>query len=150
MELAAWEALLGNLDVDVEAVRVGGVLHRRVGRREGTYYTPMGAVTAERSLYRPATIRNGKTVDAISLRTGALEGSWLPCIARPIAYLLQKGTSREAEETARELRCLPYSRSSMERVGHAVGAALDSSRRSASDACRAATPKTWRPPWRRW
>ena len=56
------------------------------------------------------------------MRAGVVDGSWLPRTARAIAHLMSQVTSREAEAMGRELMRLPYSRSSIERVGHAVGA----------------------------
>lgn len=47
-----------------------------------------------------------------------------PRTARAIAHLIAKGTSREAADTPEALIRLPYSRSSFERAGHAVGALL--------------------------
>jgi hypothetical protein len=51
--------------------------------------------------------------------------------ARAVAHLVAQVTSREACATSRELMRLPYSRCSIERVGHAVGAALTEARREA-------------------
>jgi hypothetical protein len=119
VERAAHQSVLAALDVDAPAVVIEGRLHTRVHRAEGRYYTLAGDVVVERSLYRAA--RNGPVVDAISLRTGAVDGAWLPETATAMAHLLQQGTSREAEDTARRVGRLPYSRSSFERVGHAVG-----------------------------
>ncbi|HKO66706.1 MAG TPA: hypothetical protein VJU53_02780 [Burkholderiaceae bacterium] len=56
------------------------------------------------------------------MRAGIVDGSWLPRTARAVAHLMSQVTLREAEATGRELMRLPYSRSSIERVGHAVGA----------------------------
>lgn len=121
IERAAHERLLAALDVDAPAVLIDGQLHTRVHRVEGRYYTLAGDVVVLRSLYRAR--RNGTVVDAISLRTGALDGGWLPETAAAMAQLLQQGPSREAETTAQRVGRLPYSRCSFERVGHAVGRA---------------------------
>jgi hypothetical protein len=47
---------------------------------------------------------------------------WLPRTARAMAHDVQKASSREAEASASEHKRLEYSRSSFERVAHAVGA----------------------------
>jgi hypothetical protein len=130
VERAVHQRLLTALDVDAPAVVIDGRVHTRVHRVEGRYYTLAGDVVVMRSLYRAT--RNGKVVDPISLRTGAVEGGWLPETATAMAQLLQQGPSREAEETAHRLGRLPYSRCSFERVGHAVGA-LYSARKTAID-----------------
>ena len=57
----------------------------------------------------------------VAVRVGAVDGRWLPRTARAIGHLIAQGTSREAAVTSRELCRLPYSRSTFERVGHAVG-----------------------------
>lgn len=122
IERRAHAALLGALDIDAEAIRVGGELHRRVGRYPATYYTAAGPVVIERSTYRPGAPRNAPTVDPISLRAGVVGAGWLPDTARAMAFLLQQGTAREAHATARELARLPYTAASFDRVAHAVGA----------------------------
>ena len=119
VERAAHQSILAALDVDAPTVVIDGRVHTRVHRAEGRYYTLAGDVVVERSLYRAE--RNGPVVDAISLRAGAVDGGWLPQTATAMAHLLQQGTPREAEDTAQRLGRLPYSRSSFDRVGHAVG-----------------------------
>lgn len=109
------------LDLDAKQVFVDGAPWRRVGREEAEYFTKEGPVRVERALYRQCGKRNGKTVDTISLRVGAIN-RWLPETAKAMSFLMQQGPSREAEATARTLGVLPYSRSSFERVGHEVGA----------------------------
>lgn len=114
--------VLQGLDLDAQRVLVGGKPHTKVGRYEATYKALEGEVKVTRNLYRPAGVRNGKTVDLIGAQLGVVEDGWLPETATAMAFLLAQGTSREAEATARMLKRLPYSRCSFERVGHAVGA----------------------------
>jgi hypothetical protein len=113
-------------------VRIDGRVYTRVHRAEGRYYTLAGDVVVERSLYRAE--RNGPVADSISLRTGALEGGWLPETATAMAHVLQQGPSRDAEQTAHRLGRLPYSRCSFERVGHALGALYGARKTEIDDA----------------
>jgi hypothetical protein len=109
------------LDVDQPRVAIEGKVYGRVGRYAAPYYTMAGPVEVTRTLYRELGQRNAKTVNAVSLRSGAVGEGWLPGVAQAMAHQLQQGSSREAEATARMLGRLPYSRSSFESVGQEVG-----------------------------
>jgi hypothetical protein len=124
LECAAHGDVLHSLDVDAERVMISGVLHKRVGRYPATYYTMAGPVEVPRSLYRAAAVRNGPTVDPISLRAGVIGAGWLPRTAQAMAHALQQGTSREAEQAALQTGRLMYSRSAYEDVGHLLGEAF--------------------------
>jgi hypothetical protein len=121
IERAGHQAVLQGLDIDQPRVVIEGLVYRRVGRYEADYYTMAGPVRIMRTLYRECGQRNAKTVNAVSLRCGAVGEGWLPATAQAMAHQLQQGTSREAESTAQMLGRLPYARSSFESIGQEVG-----------------------------
>lgn len=121
IERAVHEPALSALDIDVPAVTVDGRRFRRVLRSPGDFHTRAGRVSVTRTLYREAGNREAMTIDLVSLLAGVVADGWLPGTAKQMAHLLQQGTSRDAETSARQMGVLPYSRSSFERVGHAVG-----------------------------
>jgi len=121
IERAGHQAVLQGLDIDQPRVVIEGLVYRRVGRYEADYYTMAGPVRIMRTLYRECGQRNAKTVNAVSLRCGAVSEGWLPATAQAMAHQLQQGTSREAESTAQRLGRLPYARSSFESIGQEVG-----------------------------
>jgi hypothetical protein len=123
VERRAHEAALAALDVDQPRLFINKVLHSRVLRSETSFQGLAGASRVMRSLYRPAGERNAAVVDLVALRTGAVDGAWLPATAREMAFQMQHNTSREAEASGRRLVRLPYSHASFERVAHLVGEA---------------------------
>lgn len=124
---------LQRLDERGKTIIVDGKTYRKVGRYEGTYYTKAGPVTLPRTLYRDASVRNGKTVDAISLKLGCVEDGWLPETADAMACLLQSVPGAEAEKLAEKLGRVTYSASSFKRVGSAVGHLYEAGRGDIED-----------------
>lgn len=128
IECEAHGISLRSLDVDRPALRIDGVLHHNVGRHEGLYKCRAGEVSVIRTLYRRSGRKRDEpypaAVNTVSLRAGAIEDEWLPDTACAMAHRIACCTSREAAATSVVERTLPYSRSSFERVGHAVGAAM--------------------------
>jgi hypothetical protein len=121
VERGAHTAILEGLEVDVARVVIDGKPHARVERGPGPYYTLAGEVTVVRSLYREVGVRNGKTVDAVALRAGAIGDGWLPRTASVMAYLVGQSTSREAEGAAKKMGRAEYSRSAFEDMVHLMG-----------------------------
>jgi citrate lyase gamma subunit len=121
IERGAHRVMLQALDVDKAQVVIDGKAHARVGRFPSAYYTESGEVAVTRSLYREVGVRNGKTVDAVSLRVGVVGDGWLPNTAKIMAFLVAQTTSRDAARTAKELGRVEYSRSAFEDVMHVMG-----------------------------
>lgn len=121
IEAAANLCTLEAVAIAADNIDVRGERYTCVGHGLGTYYSMTGPIQLRRGLFRRVGERNGKTVDVVSLRTGAVAGGWLPHTAQSMAHLLQLGTSREAKQAAAQLGHLPYSRASFERVPHCLG-----------------------------
>lgn len=121
IERATHACLLASLDMDVPRVEIGGKTFRRVHRSAGDYFTMAGLVSVERTLYRDEDLREGETVDAISLRAGVVGRGWLPKTAASMAHYMQSGTPRESTATAKQSGRLPYCAATFDRVAHEIG-----------------------------
>ena len=119
VERRAHESMLERLDVDERRVLIDGKVHTQVERGPGPYYTMAGEVSVVRSLYREVGVRNGATVDAVSLRAGVVGTGWLPETASVMAFLVGQSTSREAAAAAQKVGRPEYSRSAFDDRSHA-------------------------------
>ena len=122
IECAANQGVLQSLDVDTPRLVIRGETYQRVAREQDAYFTMAGPCLVMRSLYQQVGRPDGPVVDPVSLRAGVVQGGWLPQTAQAMAHQVQMNTAREAQQTAKVTRRLPYSDSSFERVTHAVGA----------------------------
>jgi hypothetical protein len=106
---------LGRLDVDVPALLLEGVLHRRILRCEATYLSAAGPVRVERSLY---STRDGgeRAVVPLELRAGIIEGHWTPLAAHQAAWVVTHMTPQEGEDLFKTLGSMEPSKSSLDRL----------------------------------
>jgi hypothetical protein len=122
LEVAAIREMLGSLDVDVPVVEVDGSQWRKLSTPYAENYASLrGEVRVTRHLYRKMGVRNGPTIVPMELRAGIVDGRYTPTAAEALAHLNQAVPSREADDLARCLRVLPYSRSTQFRGAYVVG-----------------------------
>ncbi len=122
LECAGLARMLEALDEDAERVEANGQVWRRLDPAyEETYASLRGPVRITRHLYRQTGRRNGATMVPVELRAGIVAGRHTPAAAVGLAHLNQAMPSREADEVARSLGVLPYSRSAQHRGGTVMG-----------------------------
>jgi len=127
------EVLLAHEPI-AEVVEVGGRQYRRMrDRSRGAYFGLRGAMKVDRHLYREVGVRNGPTIVPLDLSAGLVDGLWTPLAAAAAGHLLQSEPSRDAVQTCRALRVMPYSRSSLERGGDGLGQRWEEIRGHAED-----------------
>ena len=107
-----------------DRVRVDGVLYER--HHEGTvlYHSLCGPLEVRRATYREMGERNGPTVVPLDLATGLIDGA-TPALAYRVALGYAQGPGRHAEEQMHADHRRPPSRSTLERLGKAIGTQTD-------------------------
>jgi len=116
VEREATAAELARYDLDVPAVDVGGIVHRRVLRCPATYLTLGGEVVIERSLYTHRSA-DSEAICPMELRAGIIEGFWTPAAAFVVAHT----TPGEAAEFFALMGRMSPSRSSLDRLPKGLG-----------------------------
>ncbi len=104
-----------------DEILIGGVLHRRShDPGQGMYHSLCGPLHPYRATYRPVGERNGPTVVPLELEAGIAEGA-TPALAYNIAHGYANETSRLYQEQMGTAHRKAPSRSTVERIGKALG-----------------------------
>lgn len=114
------EELQRRADDEPEEVEVAGDLHRRHERGEVSYHSLCGTLRVQRCTYRRVGRRNAPTVVPLELEAGLIERA-TPALAYAVAQGYAKAPSREVEQDLRAAHRCPPSRSTIDRMGKALG-----------------------------
>lgn len=126
---------LSRFDVDLPAISVDGVLHRKVLRCEQRYMTAAGEVRVMRSLY--STRQDDEhVVCPMELRAGVVEGLWTPLAAKQGAWVVTHLTPGEGEALFARIGTMRPSKSSLDRLPKALGERWEKGRIKYEEALR--------------
>ena len=118
--LALATTLQATAEAQPDHVRIEGVLYKR--HHDGTvvYHSLCEPLPVRRATYREPGERNGPTVVPLDLAMGLIEGA-TPALAYRVALGYAQGPGRHAEEQMHADHRRPPSRSTLERLGKAIG-----------------------------
>lgn len=106
-----------------DEVIVDGARYRRISEGTGRYHTLCGAVAIRRALYRMVGIHNGPTLVPLELRAGIWENA-TPALAFSVTQGFATQPPRHYEQEMAAAHRLVPSRSTLERIGKRIGAAI--------------------------
>ena len=107
-------------DAMPEKILVDGVLFSRHQDGSASYHSLCGSLPSRRPTYRKVGERNGTTIAPLELVAGIVEGA-TPALAYRVALGYAQGPGRRAEEQMHADHREPPSRSTLERMGKAIG-----------------------------
>lgn len=113
--VAVGECLEAN-DVNVEAVEVGGKVHRKVLRSPETYMTAAGPVQVMRTLYKDRSNEGSRAIAAVELNVGIIAGFWTPLAAKLAEWVVAQMTPGKAEELFQRVGNMTPSKSTLDRL----------------------------------
>jgi hypothetical protein len=116
--------LLASLQATADAlparVRMDGVEYGCHQPGTGVYHSLCGPLEVQRATYREVGLRNGPTVVPLERAAGLIDGA-TPALAYRVALGYAHGPSRQTEEQMQAAHRQPPSRSTLERLGKALG-----------------------------
>lgn len=113
-------ALQAIADAQPGRVQIDGTVYARHEAGSADYHSLCGPLQVRRATYRQTGERNGPTVVPLELATGLIEGA-TPGLAYRVALGYAQGPGRRAEEQMHADHRTPPSRSTLERLGKAIG-----------------------------
>ncbi len=113
-------ALQQTADAQPARVQIDGTVYARHEGGAVEYHSLCGALHVRRATYRKTGERNGPTVVPLELATGLIEGA-TPALAYRVALGYAQGPGRHVEEQMHADHRRPPSRSTLERLGKAMG-----------------------------
>lgn len=118
LELEA--ALQATADAQPDRVHIDGTVYALHHAGAAEYHSLCGPLRVRRATYRKTGERNGPTVVPLDLAAGLVEGA-TPALAYRVALGYAQGPGRRAEEQMHADHRTPPSRSTLERLGKALG-----------------------------
>ncbi len=106
---------LARFDMDLAAIEIDGVWHRRVLRCEAEYMTVAGPARVLRTLYS-ARHEGERAACAMELRAGVVGGFWTPLAAKQATWVVAHLTPQEGEDLFGLLGGMTPSKSSLDRL----------------------------------
>ena len=115
--------LQATADAQPDRVQVQGAIYERHQDGTATYHSLCGSLDVRRATYRKTGERNGPTVVPLELVAGLIEDA-TPALAYRVALGYAQGPGRQAEDQMHADHRRPPSRSTLERLGKAIGTAV--------------------------
>jgi hypothetical protein len=113
-------ALQTTADAQPARVQIAGTVYERHQAGAAVYHSLCGTLDVRRATYRKTGERNGPTVVPLEVAAGLIEGA-TPALAYRVALGYAQGPGRRAEEQMHADHRRPPSRSTLERLGKAIG-----------------------------
>ena len=127
---------MSKLDIDADAIEIGGKVHRRVLRQSQTYVTSAGDVVVERTLYKDRGDEDGRCVSPMELTVGVIGDFWTPRAAQQALWVVTQMTPKKSAELFKRVGNMTPSKSSLDRLPKLIDARWEEGREEFERALR--------------
>ena len=129
-------AEMAKLDIDADAIVIGGKVHRRVLRQSQTYVTSAGEVVVERTLYKDRGDEDGRCVSPMELTLGVIGDFWTPRAAQQALWVVTQMTPKKSAELFERVGNMTPSKSRLDRLPKLIDARWEEGREEFERALR--------------